>query len=247
MTDWLASIPDAHLDLAAGLRRYSELRAAFSAGFVWVRGPLLNDDVPEHIRQELRKIPHAQLYRVEAGNLRPENQHLHYGAEPSLDWVAIDEAFTVALPPTALPGTLGQTISEKVALNLVRSGVEMQANLLVTSQDLWLDYIRSCPAVRLVRLTFSHDATTEQVMVRGTPLPPLPGARYHQSNGVALPCGMGWQLPVDATTVRQLVAAGAGDLVLFAADASYELVPARCFVTASRSAVRLTLGEQYHD
>ena len=62
-------------------------------------------------------------------------------------------------------------------------------------------------------------------------------------DGIALPCGWAFDPPVEARVLARLLRLGAGDLALFHEDASWERVAHEDFVSASRSAVRLTLAK----
>ena len=246
MTEWLACIPTRHLELAAGLRRFPRLTAGFTSAEVWLRGPILEGVVPEELRHELLKIPDTSIFLLCGDSLQPEGRRLMYGPVPDLEWVSIQQAFTVVMPPTVLPATLATENPTTVEMRPEPSSIERQSNLMVVDQERWLAYAVSCPEVRLAHLTFSHNPVAGRIMARGTPLPPIPGQLYHETGGVALPCGFQLPEPVDAETVNCLVGAADGDLVLMAADGSCEVVPASCFTIASRSAARLTIGEQYH-
>lgn len=243
MTDWVAGIQPDHLDLAAGLRGQAGLRAARTRDTIWIRGPLLEGKVPPKVHREILKIPDVTVYFLENGQLRPLGRRLFYGPAPVVDWEPIRQVFSVSLPATVLPGTTSSSSSHNSKLKLVPASNPREANLLLTSPDKWLTYVESCTRVRLAPLTYAFDPEGNRVLIRGTPLPPLPGKFFYVLAGTALPCGFQWDLQVDEKTVRNLVACAWDDLVLFNPDASCEIIPATGFVKATRSSVRLTIRE----
>ena len=83
-----------------------------------------------------------------------------------------------------------------------------------------------------------------RVAIHGTPLPPLPGRMFCETDGVAAQAGWTWTPAVEARIVRQVLGLAKGDLALLHADGSWEHLRAGGFVAATRSAVRLTLGGQ---
>jgi hypothetical protein len=93
--------------------------------------------------------------------------------------------------------------------------------------------------VRLERLTFAASADG-RALVRGRPLPPIPGTRYYERAGVAVPCGWGWPSWLTAELVRAALVIAPGTLALFSPAGTWEEIPADQFVRATRSAARLT-------
>jgi hypothetical protein len=106
----------------------------------------------------------------------------------------------------------------------------------------WRDYAVAAPQIRLNCLSFAA-SDDSQALVRGEPLPPLPGTRFVEVSGVAVPLGWTWWPAVDAEVVRQALGFAEYDLALFTSAGECELIVADDFVRATRSAVRLTAKE----
>ena len=126
-------------------------------------------------------------------------------------------------------------------LKLVRSSKNRQANLMRTSWERWRTYAITAPAVRLSRLGFAVSENAE-VLIRGTPLPPIPGRHFLEDNGIIIPIGWQFEPNVGSKVVRQVLKLDATEKALFSEDGSFELVPDTAFVQATRSAVRMTHG-----
>ena len=79
------------------------------------------------------------------------------------------------------------------------------------------------------------------VIVRGTPLPPIPGTQWTLDDGIATPAGLTWSPPVDAATLQQVLGLAAGEIALLRPDGTFDRLAADHWVRASRSAIRGTL------
>ena len=95
---------------------------------------------------------------------------------------------------------------------------------------------------------------SDEVLIRGQPLPPIPGQRLvEQAAGlenrptgrveraaVAIPAGWRFDPTIDTESICQILSLNSGDLLVFGADSSMESIPESVFVRATRSAIRLT-------
>ena len=86
---------------------------------------------------------------------------------------------------------------------LVRTDREQDASLLLTQFDLWAAYSIEAPQVRLDRWRFAV-AADGRVAVHVHPLPPLPGQRWVEQEGIAVPAGWTWAPAVEAELLRQV-------------------------------------------
>ena len=127
---------------------------------------------------------------------------------------------------------------------------EQPAGLLLLDSAAWADYVHDAPAVRLARLQFAlSDGGT--VLVRGLPLPALPGTAFTLEAGIACPCGFAWSPAVKAEAIAEAMQLKKDEIALFTwhrrpADGvwdelSCEVVPANAWVSVTRSAVRISL------
>jgi hypothetical protein len=232
MNGWAVRLEAADATYAAALRTVPQLLALVDEHALWVRGPTL--DEPLELR--LRSLPGAQRFDVDAANrLTRIGQRIPSGTLPAGDWRPLRDWFAVELPGAALAGVT----DERMPLELVRGGKPAEPTLLRLELNAWRDYALQAPQVRLECWTFAV-SQSGSVLVRGTPLPPLPGERFVESAGVAVPAGWTWAPAVEASVVRDVFGLGAGELALWSTDGSWERVRTEDFVKATRSAVRLS-------
>ncbi len=224
------------LEVADGTGEAAATRAAEATDSVWVRGP----ELKEAQQRMLRAIPRAEWFELDAeGRLRPEGKRLATGPIPRLAWRPILEAVPVSLPHAGFAGTPLRPSN----LKLVRSSEPRTPNLLLTTPDEWSRYGETAPQIRLAAWRFASDGAG-RILVRGLPLPPLPGSLFVEENGMAIPAGWSFIPPLPSTVVREILAIPRGDIALFAPDGTWEQVAEDDFVPAARAAVRPTTARE---
>jgi hypothetical protein len=124
-------------------------------------------------------------------------------------------------------------------LSLVRCAEERKPTLLLTSPSLWSDYAATAPAWRLERLVFAMDSS-QSVLIRGTPLPPLPGQCWVETNGIATPAGWTWSPAISAVVLHAKFGLQRGDLGMIE-HSQWQIVREPDWIRATRSAVRSTV------
>ena len=110
---------------------------------------------------------------------------------------------------------------------------------MLAGLDAWSAYGATAPQVRLACWSFAANSTG-LVLVRGTPLPPLPGTRFVETDGIAVPLGFAWSPAVPAAVLRRVFKLEKDDALLWTADGVRRRIAAGDWVRATRSAVRLT-------
>jgi hypothetical protein len=230
---WAAWLPFREPNPAAGLRLFPGIEVHQSAERFWLRGESLDAD----LELRLRQLPDALLFDVLPDNqLRRQGSRVPRGWLPEGPWSEIGKWFTVELPVARLGGQGAR----RTKLELVRSQVVRPANLLMIHPSDWLAFADAAPGLRLAPLSFAL-AGDDRVLVRGTPLPPLPGTPFYEQARLALPCGWSWQAGIDAATVRAALGLEASDWALFSPAGSWERIAEDDFVRATRSAVRTSI------
>ena len=157
------------------------------------------------------------------------------GRLPQGPWTALFQWMRLELPLALFAGRGDEALSPV----LVRSDRMDEASLLLTPFDLWVAYATEAPQVRLDRWRFAV-AADGRVAVHGQPLPPLPGQRWVEREGIAVPAGWTWTPALEAGLLRQVFGLAEGDVALWHADGAWELIAADKFVRATRAAVRAT-------
>ena len=215
------------------------LRVAESEGALWLRG--IDTDAKPDLR--LRQLPAVQTYLLdEEDYLFPPGGFTPVGKLADRPWVPLAAFIRPELPTSALPGK--GFVPHPV--RLVPSGRAEAGGALVTDLSVWQQYAATAPEVRLQGL---HFAASErgQVLVLGTPLPPVPGKEYWSTHNLLLPAGFDFELPLAAGLLAAKLNPRNDAVLRFHPDGSWEKIPRETLVPASRSAARLTRGKGKND
>ena len=234
---WAICLGKADLSAAGRLRQVAGIEVCEGPDQVWLRGPALD----EKLHRRLAAIPGGQRFYVLAdGQLQPVASRLPKGRLPGGPWTPLPKWLALGLPPATLAGRS----AERAPMVLVRSAHAETASVLLTTIDRWEAYATGAAQVRLDRWQFAL-ADDGRVVVRGEPLPPLPGQRWVDREGIAVPAGWHWSPPVEAAIVRAVFALEPGDFVLWQSDGTWQRIRAADFTPAGRSAVRAS-AEGFH-
>ena len=235
---WAICLGKADLAAVARLRQMAAIEVCELPEQVWLRGPALD----AKLHRRLAAMPGARRFFVlPDGQLQPVASRLPQNRLPNGPWMPLATRLTLGLPPASLAGRS----EERVPLTLVRSARPAVASVLLTHIDRWAAYAITAPRVRLDRWQFAATADG-RVIVRGTPLPPLPGERWVECEGIATPAGWRWSPAVEAAIVRAVFGLQPGDLALWQTDGTWQRVRAADFTAASRAAVRATAEGLQH-
>jgi hypothetical protein len=239
---WAANVSCEAVAALGPVRLIRGLEALAADGEVWVRGPQLEAAdreavrrVPWQVRYELLEGEHLRR----AGRLLPESQ-LPRGA-----WTRLPEFLRAEMPAPTTGGSA--PLSVPVELRPDSHEPQSEPGILEVRTSEWLAWVETAPGIRLERLAFALDAASpDRVLIRGTPLPPLPGLRFLEEKGVAVPAGSRWWPHVSAATLRAAFGVEKNQLILLRPEQSWVRVPRTAWIGATRSAVRLTLAEARH-
>ena len=205
---------------------------------VWVRGPKLKPPGEEGVR----RVPWEERYEVINGRqLRRAERLLSDETLPPVSWRPLTTFLGARMPPTVAAGVL----PTRIGISLRPDAAASAPNLLEVLRQDWIAYVETAPEIRLRRLVFAvSEDDPERVLIRGVPLPPLPGSQFVEAECVAKPAGYHWHPPVAAKTVRKTLAAEETDMVILRADASWSRIPRSAWIGATRSAVRLMFSPE---
>lgn len=238
MNGWAIAVPRTSAAALARLRLLSGAEACLVEGHIWLRITRLSKDD----QRQLRAVPGALRYERMADNvLRPWGALLPTRRLPDASWQPLREVLALALKTR--PGNT--SVTPALALTLVREHRERPAAALRTTLREFSAYADRAPLARLTRLHLLANSRGEALLF-GSPLPPLPGQRYWESEQIFVAAGYCWQPAVDATVIRRVLRCDALDLILWHADASWQAVSRDQLVLATRSAVRATIEELAH-
>ena len=203
---------------------------------VWLRG----DELDDLKNPAIRALPALRRFTIGADDsLMPVDRYVPDGVLPSGIWAPLDEWFKVQAPRAALAGWL----TCRTPLRLVRGGVIADANLLMVDATAWHAFGEHASVLRLRPLSFAMDRQGS-VLVRGEPLPPLPGTPYILKQRIALPVGYTFADHLTRDEVVHMLDLPAETFALFGPDARWSRLAESDFVTASRTAIRMNVDDQ---
>lgn len=237
---WAIEIDAADAAACGPLRHEAGIEACVVAGRLWLRGP----DAGESLAARLRRLPALGRHAVTAdGALVAEGRIVPQGRLPAGRWLPL-HCWLPLEPPRVRRAGCAEPAAPRVVVTIARGGPPAEPGLLMTDLGSWTAHAVTAPAIRLARWSFAVSAD-RLVIVRGLPLPAVPGRRLVAERGVAVDAGWTWAPPVAPETLRAIVGAADDDLVILSraaetAAAHCTIVPGDAFVKATRSAVRLS-------
>lgn len=227
---WALRMPRAGL-LSAGALRLQKIEVCIAGDSAWLRGAELSLE----IRHALQALPAVERFDLlPTGALVPRGQSVPIGRLPDGPWLPLVSTLRLETQAALLPGTPPRTAD----IRLERSEHERPANVLIAAADAWQSFALKTSTIRLSPLKFALADT--RALIWGTPPPSIPGERFFESAGIAVPCGFDLVPLNDTELLRTLLGLQEGDLALFREDGSYEFIESALFVPATRSAVRLS-------
>lgn len=227
----------------SSLRLEPDIEVAVDGASVWVRG----SDAGDGLRHRLDALPaSARFVWWPPDRLCPVGSRIPSMALPAVRWQALQSWLRVGAEPGRLPGR----IAGRVGLRLVESGVERQPELLRADLGALREYLRGAARVRWSRLGFAG-SLDGSVLVRGTPLPAVPGQRWVRLGRVYVPVGFHWSPAVEPAVVEQLLAVAANEWIVWLAPVpdgvavagNFLRLTEEQFVPLTPSAVRATARE----
>lgn len=186
----------------------------------------------------LAALPAQVVYELDANNLLfPKGKTTPIKTLPNLTWQPIRQVLPIEMPVAALSG---QPPRQDLP-TLVRADNSQKGTVLKTTISLWKQYAETAAAVRLAQLKFAVSEKGE-VLIWGTPLPPIPGQEFWVSNGNFLPCGFDFELSLYSILIQKQWNALQDAILLFDKTGNWEKIALKNFVKGTRSAVRMTEG-----
>jgi hypothetical protein len=237
---WVIRLALTDAESLAPLRLTRGIDVAEKDAFIWVRGP----STDEKVERLVRALPAVARYEVTGGN-RLRNLESRIPAEtlPALNWQPVSTWLRVRMPltPALSPSDGTRETVGSVPLRIVRSAEERPIALLMSSLAEWREFALNAPEIRLRQLRFAVDEAGN-VVVRGRPLPPLPGRQFVLHGNIAVQAGFTWEPAVSADVLSRRLGLATDALALFHEDGTFSRIEAEQFVPATRSAVRETAG-----
>lgn len=201
---------------------------------IWVQCPAS----PDLWATTLNRLPGPCYEFEQGGPLTRVGQRVPSAELPAGPWVELQNwmQLEVATP------SFGGVTDERVRLTMARSATVEDPDLVLTSMEEWQRVGLSAPEVRLGRWAFAV-SSDRRVIVRGNPLPVVQGCRFVEKDGLATEAGWTWSPKVSASVLIDLLGLEPDDLALLSSDGSWIPLKGRCFVRATRSAIRASVGD----
>lgn len=235
MSGWVACIKQQNVAALGALRQMPGIEVMSSGEAIWMRG-----DQPDEIHgHAIRTLPGVQRFQRHGHDeLIPVGACLPVARIPNGAWISLRQWLLVRKPAAAFGGVNTRAIP----IRLTRADLpakESAANILVTAFDQFANY---CESVSELRLKVWQFAVSDRgrVIVRGRPLPPLPGQQFVESASVAVPVGFVLSPSVDQQLIRRNLAIEDGGLAIVWPDQTLNLIPSENLVAVTRSGVRET-------
>lgn len=214
------------------LRQITGIEVGEDGANIWLRGK----QGVEKLDAKLAALPARARYEwLNSNQLRQIDKRIPGGRLPAVQWQPLDAWLQVRIPAAAMAGEQ----PSRVALRLVRSACEQEPDLLLADLDDMVRFASTAARVRLERLQFAANGNGK-VLMRGRPLPPVPGQRFVLHGRIAVPAGFSWEPHVAPAVLARRFSVSDDALVVWSEDQTMTRLHGEQFVPLSRSALRAT-------
>lgn len=237
MAGWALCLRRAEAKFLAKLHGVDDVKVGESDNprLVWAWGA----GTDAELDRVLTLVPTARIYHLlERDRLRSPGKLLPTATLPNLAWVPLRKWLSVRIPSAALPGRLSSSAKLELIRDPSRRVHSDDEQMLLCGVEVFREFLLRAPAHRLARLRFVLNQSCAEVLVRGQPLPSLPGDRYVLNDGVVTPAGYAWSPPIGACVIRSWLGVRDDAIALWKADGGLSEIEEEAFVGASRSAGR---------
>ncbi|MBI1246251.1 hypothetical protein GC197_00215 [bacterium] len=218
----------------AHVRYLPGLEVRESDGLVWLRA----NEPSDELQAKLVHLPAIQSVTLADGQLVDRGKRVPQGYLPEDSWVRLTDWIQIRLPTGGFSGLL----PESVPLRMQRQDRVQRTDIMLTSFFAWDLYATSAPQVRLDQLAFAVNAT-QQVVVRGTPLPPIQGVHFVTHGPIAVEAGWTWSPAIALEVLAQVMQLQSGQTSLLYSNGSWTVLNEVDFAKATRASVRATAEE----
>ncbi len=228
---YYASIPKKQQEELANIRHFTHLQLGFVGDMVWIK----NLQVSEINDVALKTITSTRLYTEKQGRLYPVGSLLPFGNLPDVLWTPISRALPIE-KPTYNHNYFG--LNSHVKMELQSSELEKQSVALLADLQEFENYVSSAPQFRLQNLRWT--IIGEKALVFGTPLLPINGTSFWNTNQFLIPTGYGFNFPLLQSELNEVINP-ANDFVLWTTDSKYSIIERKDIEMLSISSLRKTL------
>lgn len=225
-------IDEAYKDNLAAIRLWPGLKAGAEDHCIWIK-----DFTYAQVHSpEVQQLPFKRIYTEKQGKLYPVQSLLPERSVPSLLWTPLERVLTVTLP-SFNHNFFG--IDQTIRVQLVPSENEKPAQALCVSVSDLDSYLQTCAAIRLQALQWCV-LNTQQALILGVPLLPIPGQAFWQRDSFLLPTGYDFELHLLSDALQRVLNSDKAHWILWHADQTYSLIPKTDCMPLSLSSFRRT-------
>lgn len=229
LTEMVLQLASMDKYLLGTVRCLPNLQALDTEEGIWLRG-INSQNVPLLLQQ----LPSVGRYYVDAQKrLFPVGGLTPIGTLAEEKWQPIKQFIPVEIPSAAFPGKT----DKQYAIQLIAAETERKATALLVNLADWKKYVEGAPQIRLDQLKFAVSATNETLVI-GYPLPPIPGKAYWQQGFLLIPNGYDFDLSNMANLISTALNKEQNAYLLFQETGTYQKVFLEDLVPTTRSAVR---------
>jgi hypothetical protein len=219
----------------APVRLVPDIEVAEADDQLWVRGR----PAPPELLPHLAALPaEARFDWLASDRLRPVGSRLADQRLPLLRWESLRQWLRPEGGLVAMPGRRPRP----VALRWVLGGVEAVPDWLATTVHDLTPFLRTAARLRLERLQFAA-SPDGRILVRGRPLPAVPGTLAVSHGRIAVPAGHHWEPAVDRAVLERSLNLAANEWAWFRSDGTFVRLNAEQFLPLHPAAWRATLAE----
>lgn len=222
----------AHRDNLGLIRNWDNLKIAFEENNIWLK----DFSFAQINSPEVRSIPFKTIYFSKGAKLYLHNSNLPDRNLPSLLWTPVERGLPVTLP-SFNHNFFG--IEQKINTRLIRSDIEREGVVMITSINTLKKYIETAPEIRLQKILWTI-VQPSKVILFGTPLLPIPGEVLWRKKEHLFPSGYDLELYVLADTINEKLNPGKENWIVWEVGSTYYFVPKDHFKPLSLSSFRLS-------
>lgn len=231
MQEFILTIAKEDLKHLGSVRCINGLKAAADEEQIWIRGL----DTLSLKESAIKQLPVKQHFFMDKNKLLyPAGGITPTGVMKEMEWTALHEFIPVELPVSASPGIVNTSLN----IRLFPSEQTKKGIALITSLAGWKEYGETASAVRLQRLRFAV-SEKNKVLIIGEPLPALPGKEYWLNKSMLIPAGYDFEFSLIPYILQRQILSD-DSTVIFESDGSWHSIDNSFFVSATRSAIRMT-------
>ncbi len=215
------------LSSLGGCRHYSDWEIAEKEDDCLVKLPSR-----EEYQQVFNKLPFVERYVLHDQKLVPFDKSLPSQDVRNLKWFSLSSY----LPLTPVMARENEDFYDHILLTLEDAQAFVEPNALLTSLDVFMEWIERASTLRLRPLRYAV-SSEDQVLLMGQPLPPIAGASYYLYDKIFLPSGKMMNDAVHPDIIYASLNLLKGQLALFNGQ-DFEIIDQECLLPLTRSGAR---------